>query len=168
MKSQNRIRAHIKIFKKLNSVHSKKKVLSLDEQFLDQSFYAVSSIYRQSRKLYLEMGGKYIPSFVSVERQKNQKKINEMIIEYNPVQSECARVILSKNNNQLSYFEYLNKLSTPIFREQNIQILNRKYGMLLKQNEINHLVILFDKLFQKEVETFLGIDVSGFGCFRSE
>lgn len=168
MKSQNRIKTHINIFNKLNSVNAKKKVIHLEEQFLDQSFYAVSSIYRQSRKIYLEMGGIYVPSFVSIERYKNQKKKNDMKIEYNPVHSECERAILLKTNDQFSYFEYLNKLSTPIFHEQNFHILKRKYGFILKENEIIYLVNLFDKIFQKEVEIFLGSDVTGFGCFRSE
>jgi hypothetical protein len=109
-------------------VNSRYKGNSLYEYPFDLQLLTASSLYRESRKQYLELGGRYSPRISSTMRSLSAQDLFADEIDYTPAHTEL--VWFSKNDRDVHDPEEeivsLERFSTiSVFHEQNHRILWR-------------------------------------------
>lgn len=102
--------------------------LTLFEYPFDLALLTMSSIYRESRMQYLELGGRFAPRVSSVMRSLSAQDLFENEIDYSPVATELLWFAESSKEvfdplEQILALERFNGIS--VFHEQNHRILWR-------------------------------------------
>jgi hypothetical protein len=102
--------------------------LVLHEYPFDLQLLSLSSIYRQSRKMYLQLNGKFSPSICSTMRGLSSQDLFENEIQYTPSLSELTwfrdyGYAVSNASEEIQAFIHFNEIS--IFHEQNHRIIWR-------------------------------------------
>lgn len=120
----------IKDVNQILAVPVSKKYLNLvlDEQVFDLQLLSASSVYRESRKLYLGLGGKFKPSICSTMRGLSTQDLFKDEIQYSPSLSEWLWFkeyghSLSDAAEEIQALTRFNEIS--VFHEQNHRIVWR-------------------------------------------
>lgn len=136
--------------------------LSLYEYPFDLALLSMSSIYRESRIQYLDLGGRFAPRISSVMRSLSAQDLFKNEIEYSPIASELHWFAENRKDvfdplEQVSAFERFNGVS--VFHEQNHRILwqflppapkgAREFGRYL--NYAESLVVMLDLALADQV-----------------
>lgn len=105
---------------------SRYQSLSLYEYPFDLALLSRSSVYRESRKQYLELGGRFAPRISSVMRSLSAQDLFENEIDYSPVATELMWFAENSKDvfdphEQILSIERFNGIS--VFHEQNHRIL---------------------------------------------
>lgn len=93
-------------------------------QPFDAHLVSLSSLYRQSREIFLKNRGKHVPALVSTPRTLSSPILLENTIEYSPIESEliwAATDRFEKKNSQ--HLMTLRSYVSNLFHEQNHRIL---------------------------------------------
>jgi hypothetical protein len=101
-----------------------KSKLSLSEQPFDEHLLHCSPLYKRSRELYFQGGGKFVSTLVSSPRSLSSTILLDPIIEYSPIERELVWTatdpIESKNSDRMLN---LRTYACSLFHEQNHRIL---------------------------------------------
>ena len=120
------LRATLRRLEKMNLSSESRLRDSVPGQPLDRHLLKLSSLYRLSRRLFLQGGGEFRPALVSSPRTLSSPILLEPLIEYTPSESELFWAALNPAQRRDS--EHLFRVRTysaSLFHEQNHRILWR-------------------------------------------
>lgn len=122
--------SYLKDLKYLASLNATDELnhLHLYQYPFDKQLLAASSLYRQSRTLYLSLGGKHLPALSSTLRSLSEQNIFDDHIEYTPSESELLWFLnnasrVDKASQTVTALVKFNEIS--VFHEQNHRIVWR-------------------------------------------
>jgi hypothetical protein len=99
------------------------KSLLLGQPF-DGHLLALSPLYRRSRKLFIELGGSFVPSLISSPRTLTSPSLLAKVIEYSPIEAEYCWAAVDRRERQNSdHLLRLRTYASSLFHEQNHRIL---------------------------------------------
>ncbi|MFZ3229689.1 MAG: hypothetical protein WA160_05765 [Pseudobdellovibrio sp.] len=106
-----------------SKIDLKKHSLSVQGQPFDSELLHLSSIYRKSRKLYLDSGGTFTSCYVSKDRLLLSSNLLYKNIEYNSIEKQLDWASQQSEQKRIKEILFVNKIAVNIFHEQNHRIL---------------------------------------------
>jgi hypothetical protein len=97
--------------------------LALPGQPFDAWLLSSSSLYRRSRKLYLEQGGKFRAQLQSTPRSLSSAALLYPRIDYSPIEAELVWAATDRYEKRTRRLHELRTLSSSLFHEQNHRVL---------------------------------------------